>query len=157
MKSGRRRGLSSVLSSLSLLCVVLDLQLDGEISLFIYTWHLSYCFKGSNFSGFFSCLGSTIVLPCVMTRIMVLMWYSLKYHLKSLYRNMVTIKSISEYHDSISWHYNSTMVPPQVHNRKCQGRSLSNSIKSYWLLKLSKMPIYTAFWYPSTLSRLTAQ
>ncbi len=94
------------------------------------------------FRVFFSCLGSTIVLPCFMTRTMVLMWYSLKYHLKSLYRNMVTIKSISEYHDYISWHYNSTMVPPQVHNRKCQGRSLSNSsIKSYWLLKLSKMPI----------------
>uniref|UniRef100_A0A8C1WVS3 DnaJ homolog subfamily C member 3 n=1 Tax=Cyprinus carpio TaxID=7962 RepID=A0A8C1WVS3_CYPCA len=31
MESGRRRGLSSVLSSLSLLCVVLDLQLDGVL------------------------------------------------------------------------------------------------------------------------------
>ncbi|XP_051995464.1 dnaJ homolog subfamily C member 3-like [Xyrauchen texanus] len=31
MKSGRRRGLSSVLSSLSLLCVVLDLQFDGVL------------------------------------------------------------------------------------------------------------------------------
>lgn len=33
MESGRRKGLSSVLSSLSLLCVVLDLQLDGKVSL----------------------------------------------------------------------------------------------------------------------------
>ncbi|XP_026072754.1 dnaJ homolog subfamily C member 3-like [Carassius auratus] len=31
MESGRRRGLSSVLSSLSLLCVLLDLQLDGVL------------------------------------------------------------------------------------------------------------------------------
>ena len=30
MESGRRKGLSSILSSLSLLCVILDLQLDGK-------------------------------------------------------------------------------------------------------------------------------
>lgn len=63
-----------------------------------FTLHLhltSYLLlNGSHFfRGFFSCLGSAIVLPCFMTRTMVLMLYSLKYHLKSLYRNIVTIKS----------------------------------------------------------------
>lgn len=32
MESGRRKGLSGVLSSLSLVCVLLDLQLDGRLS-----------------------------------------------------------------------------------------------------------------------------
>lgn len=50
MDSGRRRGFNSVLSSLSLLCVVLDLQLDGEISLFFFhTWDYVYILRNSGF------------------------------------------------------------------------------------------------------------
>lgn len=67
MDSGRRRGLNSVLSSLSLLCVVLDLQLDGEISLlfFFHTLGFVYMQRISGFVRFpvLSCLGITIVLP----------------------------------------------------------------------------------------------